>query len=71
MSDSSGKQNSGFRVSEFCNKILLIMLFCAAMLPQAAFAQQSGDDSEQAEILAKAKVDSILNLIKPDRKSVV
>ncbi len=65
MSDLSGKQNRGFNVSEFWLKILLLILFCAALLPQNAYAQQSNDESGQEEIRAKATIDSILNLIKP------
>ena len=65
MSDLSGKQNRGFNVSEFWLKILLLILFCAALLPQNAYAQQSNDESGQEEISAKATIDSILNLIKP------
>ena len=66
MSDLIGKQNGGFSVSEFRFKILLLILFCAATLPQFVYAQQSGDESDHEGIRAKAKTDSILNLIKPD-----
>ena len=65
MSDLFGKKNSGFKVTEFCSKILIIILFSAAMLPQVAYCQQS-DIAGQEDNLVKAKMDSIQNLIKTD-----
>ena len=66
MSDLFGKKNSGFKVTEFCSKILIIILFSAAMLPQVAYCQQSDNEANEDFENSKLRVDSLLHLIKPD-----
>lgn len=65
MSDLVGK-NSGFGLTELWSKILPLLLFCVAMLPQVAYPQQLGNVPEEEVVVSQAKMDSILSLIKPD-----